>query len=66
MPDALSKTIPIWCTVINKLLFEDKPESNILRTPRESVSASEHAQIESRIEAFVAQAKVCVFAILYA
>lgn len=58
MPDALSKTVPIWCAVINRLLFEDMPASHKLHTPDEVVSASEHAQIEARIDDFVANAKV--------
>ena len=58
MPDALSKTIPIWCTVINRLLFENKTECHMLHTPREVVSDSEHAQIEAHIESFVTDAKV--------
>ncbi|KAI9749374.1 MAG: mitochondrial 5-aminolevulinate synthase [Chaenotheca gracillima] len=48
MPDALSKTIPIWCAVMNKTLF---PEiSHDLHTPPQSVSASEHSQIQSRLD----------------
>jgi len=54
MPDALSKTIPIWCCVINRAVFgaEGKHE---LHTPPQAVSASEHAQIESRIDGCVRQ-----------
>ena len=58
MPDALSKTVPIWCAVLNKLLFEDKIGRNIIRTPREAVCLSEHSQIESRIADFVSEARV--------
>lgn len=58
MPDALSKTVPIWCAVINRLLFEDVLESHRVHTPNEVVGASEHAQIEARIDGFVAEAKV--------
>ncbi|KAL8805670.1 MAG: hypothetical protein Q9182_001814 [Xanthomendoza sp. 2 TL-2023] len=38
MPDALSKTIPIWCSAV--------------------VGASEHSQIEARLDAFVSSAKL--------
>lgn len=58
MPDALSKTVPVWCTIINRLLFEDIPESHVLQTPKEGVDASEHAQIESRMDGFFEEAKV--------
>lgn len=53
MPDALSKTIPIWCIVINRLLFGEVPDIHKLSTPKEVVGASEHAQIEALIKGFV-------------
>lgn len=49
MPDALSKTVPIWCCVINRALFADQPEYHKLFTPPNSVSSSEHSQILARI-----------------
>lgn len=49
MPDALSKTVPIWITVLNRLIFPDDAESHDLRTPLDVISESEHAQIESRL-----------------
>ncbi|OBT46517.1 initiator tRNA phosphoribosyl transferase [Pseudogymnoascus sp. WSF 3629] len=52
MPDALSKTIPIWCSVINRSLFPDKPEYHNLYTPPQAVSSSEHAQIAARLDDF--------------
>ncbi|KAF1972206.1 hypothetical protein BU23DRAFT_555241 [Bimuria novae-zelandiae CBS 107.79] len=52
MPDALSKTVPIWCCVINHALFADT-EAHRLHTQPQAVSASEHAQIENRIKGFV-------------
>lgn len=58
MPDALSKTIPIWCAVINRLLFEDMHESHKLSTPKDVVGASEHAQIETLLQEFVDNVKV--------
>lgn len=53
MPDALSKTIPVWICVMNRVLFPDRPECHELRTPPTVVGASEHAQIASRIPDFV-------------
>lgn len=58
MPDALSKTIPIWCAVLNKALFPDVKSTNSLHTPPQSVSASEHAQIEEKLQEFADQFKV--------
>ena len=58
MPDALTKTVPIWCTVINRLLFPDLATAYKLFTPQGIVGASEHSQIEARIETFVEEAKV--------
>lgn len=65
MPDALSKTIPIWCSVLNRVLFpddddddDDKPldssshHRNALHTPPQAVSNSEHAQIAARLDDF--------------
>lgn len=52
MPDALSKTIPIWCAVINTALqirFDKKDWDINLYTPPQIVSAQEHSQIRSRI-----------------
>ena len=60
MPDALSKTIPIWCTVINRLLFGDMHESHELRTPEEVVSASEHSYIVTLLDEFVDNVKVAL------
>jgi tRNA A64-2'-O-ribosylphosphate transferase len=57
MPDALSKTIPIWCTVMNRLLFPDDPAAHELHTPRQSVSEQEHHWIEKRLDACVEDAK---------
>ncbi|KAJ3257885.1 hypothetical protein HK103_004176 [Boothiomyces macroporosus] len=55
-PDSLSKTIPIWCAVINHAI---KKISGVqgwdckLYTSRTSVSESEESQIEERIPGFV-------------
>ena len=58
MPDALSKTIPIWCAVVNCILFPDMHDSHRLRTPLEVVGASEHAQIEALLCGFLNNVKV--------
>lgn len=57
MPDALSKTVGVWIVVLNRLLFEDVPESHKLMTPEEVVSGSEHAQMEERLDRFVQEAR---------
>lgn len=53
MPDALSKTVPIWICVLNRVLFPYDAEAGRLRTPEDVVSRSEHTQIEERVLAFV-------------
>ncbi|KAL9938448.1 hypothetical protein V8E36_003071 [Tilletia maclaganii] len=60
MPDALSKTIPIWCAVLNKASnikhgTPTSPEYTQLRTPEHLVSRSEHAQIEAGIDRWASQ-----------
>lgn len=57
MPDALSKTIPIWCCVMNRALFggERTGEAMELFTPPQAVGESEHAQMQKRIDGFVRQ-----------
>ncbi|KAI0101567.1 initiator tRNA phosphoribosyl transferase [Nemania sp. FL0031] len=64
MPDALSKTVPIWCCVLNHVLFPktdtemeaeaEEPHRHRLYTPPNVVSPSEHAQAEARIPEHVA------------
>ena len=53
MPDALSKTIPIWCAVLNRALFPDRTECHDLYTPPQVVSPSEHAQVVERLDFFL-------------
>lgn len=55
IPDALSKTIPIWCAVINRAQKRRDPLSIAdwdiaLYTPPHSVSKQEHAQIETLLD----------------
>ncbi|KAF7518405.1 hypothetical protein PCG10_000429 [Penicillium crustosum] len=53
MPDALSKTVPIWSAVLNRALFPSATEYHPVRLPPDYLGASEEAQIENRIEGFV-------------
>ncbi|OTB07862.1 hypothetical protein M426DRAFT_53022 [Hypoxylon sp. CI-4A] len=57
IPDALSKTVSIWCCVLNHILFPENPAFHELYTPPNAVSESEHAQIQSRIPEHVASLK---------
>lgn len=60
MPDALLKTIPIWCAVLNYIMYEgdesdefrELQQDNWLVTPREMVSQSEHHSIVAKIPEF--------------
>jgi hypothetical protein len=58
MPDALSKTVPIWCAVVNKLLFPELPAAHQLHTPPKCISPSEQSQIEARLDDFAKQIEV--------
>ena len=55
MPDALSKTVPIWCAVINRAILKTTQDIDAdawntkLYTPPGVVSAQEHDQIEQRL-----------------
>lgn len=55
IPDALSKTVPIWCAVVNRAIHlrgavtSTSWDRNIY-TPPEAVSRQEHWQIETRLE----------------
>ncbi|KAK6066850.1 initiator tRNA phosphoribosyl transferase [Seiridium cupressi] len=53
MPDALSKTVPIWCCVLNCVLLPSNEKHHSLFTPPNAVSESEHAQMEARVPGFV-------------
>jgi tRNA A64-2'-O-ribosylphosphate transferase len=55
MPDALSKTIPIWCAVINRAVAKHRGGQSAqwdtaLYVPPNVVSGTEKSQIEARIE----------------
>ena len=67
IPDALSKTVPIWCTVINRALLRRYPELKTdktcawdvaLYTPPAVVSLQEHHQIEQRLDSWAQELAV--------
>lgn len=47
MPDALSKTIPIWCAVLNHAIFQTELD---VQTPVGVISDSEHQQITEKLD----------------
>lgn len=53
IPDALSKTIPIWCCTINRVIAcykKDQDWDKDFHSLPSIVSRSEHAQIESKMD----------------
>lgn len=58
MPDALSKTVPVWCCVLNRALFPDSPDCHDLHVPPNVVSESEKSQMEARIPEFLESFKL--------
>ncbi|EHK26097.1 uncharacterized protein TRIVIDRAFT_134900, partial [Trichoderma virens Gv29-8] len=56
MPDALSTTIPIWCTVFNMALLPNNPLSSNLFLPP-YLPASTHSQITALIPTFLSSLK---------
>lgn len=52
MPDAFSKTVPIWCAVMNRALFPEQEQFHHFQLPGVELSASEIAQIEGRLDGF--------------
>ena len=64
MPDAFSKTVPIWCAVINRAIARITPDNSDhwdinLYTPPQVVSSQEHAQIEARLDGWANALIVC-------
>ncbi|KAJ5573908.1 uncharacterized protein N7459_008335 [Penicillium hispanicum] len=57
MPDALSKTIPIWSAVLNRALFPTETSYHPVQLPPKYLGASEESQIENRIDVFVSSLK---------
>lgn len=58
MPDALSKTVPIWSAVLNRALFPSATAYHPVQLPPNYLGVSEEAQIENRIDGFVHSLKV--------
>jgi tRNA A64-2'-O-ribosylphosphate transferase len=61
MPDALSKTVPIWCAVINRAIRTRRQKRGLdfdsalswdfqLYTPPGIVSAQEHHQVVEKLD----------------
>lgn len=54
MPDALSKTVPIWCAVINRAIktihSKDTKWNVALYCPPGVVSGQEHSQIDAQLD----------------
>lgn len=60
IPDALSKTVPIWCAVLNSIAMEyrnDRGEREVLYLPPKSVSESERHSIKTRLPSLVKKLK---------
>ena len=55
-PDALSKTVPIWCAVLNRASHRVHATPALipaLQVPLDQISQSEQAQIEARLDVWV-------------
>ena len=62
-PDALSKTIPLWCAVINtsiKEVYMLEQWDNALYTSPIAVSRSEHDQMAAKVDAYAQALVVCL------
>lgn len=53
MPDAFSKTVPIWCAVINRALFPEQQQFHHIQVPGIDLPQTEIAQISSRLDTFL-------------
>jgi len=65
IPDALSKTVPIWCAVINRAFQLRRPQPSdvdtwdtALYTPPGVVSAQEHHHIKQKLDTWAAELAV--------
>ena len=58
MPDALSKTVPIWAAVMNRVLFPELKWAHELRVPEAVVGGSEKSQIEAMLDAWAQDFRV--------
>ena len=59
MPDALSKTVPIWCAVINRSVAKGEPWKKMV-FPKDCVSEQEISSIESMIPTYATSFKVVI------
>lgn len=60
IPDALSKTVPIWCAVLNKLMLDSQRGTDtreVLFVPPKSVTLSEYDRIKKRLPELVEKVK---------
>jgi len=57
MPDALSKTVPIWCSVLNRAV-SDEDEWKTLEFPAESVPPQEASSIRALFPSFLRSLEV--------
>ncbi|SCV00976.1 LAME_0G13212g1_1 [Lachancea meyersii CBS 8951] len=59
LPDALSKTVPIWCAVLNTLMLEHlgRTDEEVLFCPPGTVSKQEYAQIKAKLPGLVFKLK---------
>ncbi|AJS72203.1 Rit1p [Saccharomyces cerevisiae YJM693] len=59
IPDALSKTVPIWCAVLNTLMLQETEKNvaidKVLYLPPETVPKSEYDMIKRKIPELVAK-----------
>jgi len=55
LPDAFSKTVPIWVAVIHRALFPNMPWTHVLQRPPPpaQLGESEISQIDARLDEFV-------------
>ena len=56
-PDALSKTVPIWCAVLNSVVFNVQPKLDYI--PSTIVSPSEVEQINNKLGSLVDKFRSC-------
>jgi len=56
LPDAFSKTVPIWVAVVNKALFPEDDRAHHLQSPPRpgNLATSEISQIDARLDSFTA------------
>ncbi|KAG8697946.1 hypothetical protein FRC08_006226 [Ceratobasidium sp. 394] len=53
-PDALSRTVPTWCAVINRAIGLEGEHAGLF-TPPDAVSPSEHAQMDAKVQGWAGE-----------